>query len=533
MNILAVIPARAGSKGVPNKNIRVIAGYPMIYYAIKNAISSKYISKVIVTTDSEEIRTISRQMGVICHWRREELCRDDVTLDSVIYDAIPEGINWDYIVTMQPTSPTLSAETLDKAIEYTIANNIDTVISAINRPHLAWSDLDGKKIPLYKERKNRQYLPAHYMETGAFVISKGNCVTASTRIGSRVDIYELQENEAIDVDDFLDLMNASFFLDKEKIAIYVNGNEKMGMGHIYRALELADDFYSKPDIYYDTNITEDRIFGNTTHNVIPINGTEDLLNRCRKEKYTIFINDILDTDLNYMERLRKVIPNSRIINFEDIGEGSAYADVVFNALYPDSVEGNTYSGYKYYISNRKFMFFNPICISEKVSNVFICFGGADPSGYTERLLNIISQSKYKGINFTVVIGRAKKIVTGIEVYSKCENIEILYDVNNMPELMSKCDIAVTSRGRTSYELAILGIPTIAMAQNAIEEKHEFVCSENGFEYLGLNPDNEEIEEILDKFIKSDKNYREKIQKKMLEKDLRSGRKRVITIINNG
>ena len=67
-----------------------------------------------------------------------------------------------------------------------------------------------------------------------------------------------------------------------------------------------------------------------------------------------------------------------------------------------------------------------------------------------------------------------------------KNIEVYFDVSNMPELMTSCDIGVTSRGRTGYELALLGIPAIAMAQNAREEKHGFVCNENGFTYIGLN-----------------------------------------------
>ena len=63
MNIVAIIPARAGSKAIPNKNIRSINGHPMIYYAINNAIQSKYITDIIVSTDSEEVRIIANQMG--------------------------------------------------------------------------------------------------------------------------------------------------------------------------------------------------------------------------------------------------------------------------------------------------------------------------------------------------------------------------------------------------------------------------------------------------------------------------------------
>ena len=152
MKILAVIPARAGSKGIPNKNIRIIGGHPLIYYSIKNALKSKMITDVIVSTDSPEVKIIAEQMGAKIKWRDASLCGDAVTLDAVVADAVPINEHWDYIVTMQPTSPTLRVITLDHAIEYTVNNGLDTVISAINSPHLSWGEKDGKKIPNYKER---------------------------------------------------------------------------------------------------------------------------------------------------------------------------------------------------------------------------------------------------------------------------------------------------------------------------------------------------------------------------------------------
>ena len=82
MRILAVIPARACSKGIPNKNIRIIGGHPMIYYSINNAKLSEYITDIVVTTDSPEVKIIATQMGVNFHWRDSALCGDEVTLDA-------------------------------------------------------------------------------------------------------------------------------------------------------------------------------------------------------------------------------------------------------------------------------------------------------------------------------------------------------------------------------------------------------------------------------------------------------------------
>lgn len=532
MRIVAIIPARAGSKGIPNKNIRIINGHPLIYYSIKNALSSKYITDVIVSTDSPEVQIIAEQMGAKCKWRDEHLCGDEITLDAVIFDAIPKEIKWEYIVTMQPTSPTLKVSTLDAAIAYTIEKELDTCISAINAPHLSWREENGKKVPNYEKRLNRQYLPANYIETGAFVISKMTAVSELTRIGNKVDIYNLTEQEAVDIDTFADLRVAAMSLNTQKVAIYVNGNNKRGIGHIYRALEIADEFYVKPDIFFDLNQTNPKVFGRTTHQLKPVNGIAELYEICKREQYDVFVNDILTTSIDYMIGLKSCIPNAKIVNFEDDGEGIQKADLVFNALYHDAEFPQIYAGEKYYICGKTFMFYAPINIKEKVSKIFISFGGADPQNYSDRLLEIIKKTDYKKYYFVVVLGRAKSNVEELLSYNKYSNIEVLYDVSNMPELMSSCDIGITSRGRTGYELATLGIPSIAMAQNHREEKHGFVCNENGFSYIGLNPADEVIEGTLRIYLGMSQKTRQHYQDMLLCHDLRGGRKRVMNLINN-
>ena len=529
MKILAVIPARAGSKGIPNKNIRLLNGRPLISYVIETAQKSKYITDIIISTDSKEVEIIGKQMGIFVKQRSAELCQDQVTLDAVIYDAV-KNTDCDYVVTMQPTSPTLSSASLDKAIAYCIANQLDTLISAINRPHLSWREENGRKIPNYTERLNRQFLPANFMETGAFLISRYACVTEQTRIGTNVDVFELPEEEAVDIDNFEDLLYAEHILRRMKVAIYVNGNNKRGIGHIYRALEIADEFFTKPDIYYDVNQTDPTVFGSTTHTLIPVNGIAELFECCREKSYTLFINDILTTSIDYMIGLRSVLPHAHIVNFEDDGEGILKADLVFNALYKENDLPQVYSGEKYYIAGKTFLFYQPIKIKEHVENIFIAFGGADPQNYTDRLLSMISKDTYSSYHFTVVLGRAKTNIENLMKYNHYPNINVLYDVSNMPELMSECDIAITSRGRTGYELALLGIPSIAMAQNQREEKHGFVCNENRFTYIGLNPEDEIIEGNLKMYLSLSAESRKHFQEKLLRHDLRGGRHRVMHLI---
>lgn len=530
MRILAVIPARAGSKGIPNKNIRLLSGKPLIYYSIKNALESKYITDVIVSTDSKTVETICSQMNVNVKRRKNELCGDEVTLDSVVFDACKD-FDIDYVVTMQPTSPTLKVSTLDEAILYAVENNLDTLISVINKPHLSWREIDGKKLPNYKERLNRQFLPANYVETGAFVISRKEVVTVNTRIGDNMDVFEISEDEAIDIDSFYDLIVAEHYLNKKNIAFIVNGNNQIGMGHISRVLELADEFYVKPDIFFDKNQTEYSMFGNTTHTLIGVNGMTEIIQEISRKPYDLIINDILDTSIEYMRKLKE-ISSAKIVNFEDCGDGCRYADLVINALYDESNMSNVKCGQDYYVIPKAFLLYKPIEIKEQVTKIFISFGGADPQNYTDRILKIISKEKYSAYEFIVVLGKAKDNISELMKYNLKSNIKVFFDVENMAQLMSECDAAVTSRGRTGYELGTLGIPTIAMAQNNREACHRFISEENGYIYLGLNPNDYVIEANIDILINMDINMRSELQSRLLRYDYRQGRKRVVNIINS-
>ncbi len=533
MKILSVIPACEGSKSFPNKNIRMINGKPMIYYIINNAIKSKYITDVIVTTNSNEIITIAKQMGVRVKKRCEDLCNAEVSLDAVVYDLSSEinFLEYDYIITMQSIAPTLKVTTLDDAIRRCIEQELDTLISVTNRANFYWKRTKDGVVPLNEKRMNKHQLSPFYMEAGAFLITRSQYICQESRIGKKCDIYELESDEALDVFTFGDLKQAENILSRKAIAFFVNGNSHRGLGHIYRVLQLADELFTKPDIYYDINQTKPEFFGMVNYNLYPINGLEELIEGLKKHSCEILINDILSTTKEYMQALKKNLPKMKIVNFEDEGEGAYLADIVFNALYEGSFASNVRAGSDYYIAPKQFLMCEPIIIKEQVQDVLITFGGADPKSYTNELLNIAKKSKYNKIHFHFILGKAKKDFHEL-LQEKKDNITMMYDVTNMPEIMSDCDIAITSRGRTGFELAMLGIPTISVAQNEREQRHNFMSEENGFDYLGINPSEEKLEEALDRLVNSGTQYRKNIQKKMLSKNLHNGRKHIMNLIDN-
>lgn len=538
MRILALIPARGGSKGIPKKNLRLMNGKPLIAYAIENAKKSKYIKDVFVTTDSKEIEEVSKVYGAAVIKRDNELSSDLVTLDPVIYHAMLEaeketGKFYDAVITLQPTSPLLNVDTLDSAIEYFISGNFETVISVVNKPHLAWGVKDSELVPLYSERKNRQELPPQYLETGAFVISKRKVVVPESRIGSKTSVYEISEVESIDIDDRNDWLLAENLLKRKKIIFRVEGYLKLGLGHIYNCLTLAFSMMEHDVLLVISKNSGEGIekikASNLPYRIIESDAEIDAL--INEFKPDIWVNDCLDTDEKYMRHLKSMIP--RVISIEDLGSGIKEADAVINALYDDVQQTNVYSGWEYVCLRDEFQIESPNIFNQEVRKVLIMFGGTDPANLNKTLYEIILKiiDKYKNIKFEFITGLGYKNKENGVVTREEKNIFVYPDVPRVTKYMRKADLAITSQGRTIFELAAMRIPSIVLSQNEREQTHFFAQMENGFLNLGVGAkvDSVLIENTLE-WLVSTAIVHKNMYEIMGKYDLRKGLKRVKNII---
>lgn len=538
MQILAVIPARGGSKGIPKKNIRLMYGKPLISYSINNAKNSHYITDVFVTTDSDEIAEVAGEYGAEVIKRDESLSSDLVTLDPVIYHAknCAEKIKnkkYDVIVTLQPTSPLLKVATLDNAIEYFIKGNFDTVISVINKPHLSWGKKENKIVPLYKERKNRQELPPQYFETGAFLIAKSDAVKNNTRIGENVSVFEVPEEESIDIDDKNDWLLTENIMKRKKIIFRVEGYKELGLGHIYNCITLAFSM-----IEHDTLlvISEKSIEGiekiretNLPYKIIK--NDRDIDKIIKDFKPDIWVNDCLNTTKEYIESLKSKI--KRVVTIEDLGSGIEVADAVINALYDSVNNKHVYSGYKYVCLRDEFQAEQPVKFSEKVKNVLIMFGGTDPANLNKMLYNSILKfsEKYKDIKFNFITGIGYDNEKNGVITLEDKNIYVYPNVPRVTKYMKHADLAITSQGRTIFELAAMGVPSIVLSQNKREQTHLFARLEHGFLNLGIGKevDQDLLENTLDWLINT-KAIRKNMYDLMLSYQLKEGLQRVKNII---
>ena len=543
MKTLIVIPARGGSKRIPRKNVRIMCGKPLISYSIENAKALREVMHldvdVAVSTDDEELGEIVKKRGVEVIARPAELATDSVTLDPVIYHAVrymeeEKGISYDIVITMQATSPTLKMITIKNAIEYFEQHDYDTVLSATNKPHLSWGvDQNGDYVKNYEKRLNSQELPPNYLETGGFLITRRQCVTPEGRIGAKVSIFEIAEDEAVDIDTYSDWVLCENILKRKKIMFRTVGKRSVGMGHVYRCLTLAYKLTGHEVVFAaseDSDIGIEKI-KESNFDVIRIKDDDHFEKVLADTKPDILINDILDTTSEYMRMVTRYV--KRVVNFEDVGPGAKYADAVINALYEKGDKlHNEYYGSRYFCIRDEFLEEQPKEFSEKAENVLVIFGGADPSDLTGRLYRICKRlhKDHPDVNFHFLLGfaypYADRIVTCEE-----ERVFVHKDVKRVSSYMSRMDLAITSQGRTVYELASMGVPAIVLAQNDREAKHVFAGIQNGFINLGIGDetDDETVVSTIGWLIATP-NVRREMRKLQLQKDFSKGHERVIRLI---
>ena len=226
--IVAFIPARGGSKGLPRKNIRSIAGKPLIAHTIEDALKSKYINRVIVSTEDEEITDIAEEFGAEVLGRPKELARDESLVIDAIYHMLNflqnDNYNPDIIIMLQVTSPLRTTEDIDNAIELFLNSNCESIIGVYEAPHTPyWSFKIEKGFlkPLFGKKNlgmRRQDIETVYMPNGAIFISRPRDLYKNKGfISEKLLPYIMPLEKSVDIDNETDLLFAELLIKKYKL----------------------------------------------------------------------------------------------------------------------------------------------------------------------------------------------------------------------------------------------------------------------------------------------------------------------------
>lgn len=234
LKILALIPARSGSKRVKNKNIRLLGGKPLISYTIESAKKSKYVNKIVVSTDSKKIAQVAKKYGAEVPFLRPKALAQDHSTEFEFHE---HAINWlkkneryepDLIVNLYPTSPFRKSTTIDKAIEKILihpeADSLRSVIKCSEHPYKMW-EIKGEYLKPFIHKKDSnihtlsyQLFPEIYIQNASIYITRPKTLFKfHSTVGKKVLNFIMTILESVDINSEIDFLLAEILLKNKKI----------------------------------------------------------------------------------------------------------------------------------------------------------------------------------------------------------------------------------------------------------------------------------------------------------------------------
>lgn len=228
MNIVGIIPARSGSRRIPDKNIKMLSGHPLIYYTIREALKAKTLNRVIFSTDSQRYADIAKSYGAEAPFLQpKEISGDDAGTTLVLIHCINylennESYPVDVVVTLEPTSPFRISKDIDDAVNKLLQTGADSVVSVreISEPPHWMFKLDGDKMISFLNvdtsrfgRISRNQLPKLYIPNGAVFVTRRDVVMKEKRVyGRDCRALIMPAERSLDIDTLEDFRYAEFCL---------------------------------------------------------------------------------------------------------------------------------------------------------------------------------------------------------------------------------------------------------------------------------------------------------------------------------
>ena len=219
-SVLGLIPCRGGSKGIPRKNVREVAGEPLLAHTVRASLDADHVDRTVVSTDDEEIERAALDAGADVPFERpDELATDEAAIEPVIEHAVEwlreeAGERYDTILLLQATSPLRTAEQVDEAVERYREREADSLVAVSEGDSYRWRETDeGAEIVNYDSRKRRQEKTPEYVESGAiYGVDTDLFLETGDLQGGKTTLYVLDQVSALDIDEPFELWMADKIL---------------------------------------------------------------------------------------------------------------------------------------------------------------------------------------------------------------------------------------------------------------------------------------------------------------------------------
>jgi CMP-N-acetylneuraminic acid synthetase/spore coat polysaccharide biosynthesis predicted glycosyltransferase SpsG len=499
--LLAIVPARGGSRGVPRKNMRTLAGRPLIAHVLTAVADAGVAERLVLSSDDTEILRWAELHGFGTAARPPELARPETTI-SELAAHLADELDWPGdIGVFQPTSPFLRVETIRAAVARFREAGVDSLASCVRERHLMWldehGDLAGAR-PLFSERVNRQFGDHSVLrETGGIQLVRAAVLREARQlVTDSHQLFEVEDDEALDIDTTDDLMAARSRISRGTVVFRLRANREVGSGHLHHCLQIADELADQRLRFLlrdcDPFVGELLSAQGYDHRVETELGAD--LSELAGKGPKLVVNDVLDTTEG--EVLAQRSAGFKVVNIEDLGPGARFADWVVNALYPIQDGAVTHSswGPNYATLRSEFLALPPKQIRERPERILITFGGTDPSDLALRCARLLDDH----LDLTVRVVRGP----GATAQEFPARADVVGAGVSMAHEMMAADLAITSAGRTVYEAAAAGTPTVVLAANAREATHAHLGYEQGIVFLGLGSlvDDEQITDTVKRLL---------------------------------
>ncbi|MFK7934873.1 MAG: pseudaminic acid cytidylyltransferase [Saprospiraceae bacterium] len=538
MSRLAIIPARGGSKRIPRKNIKPFLGKPIIKYSIHAALQSGLFSTVMVSTDDQEIAEVAQNAGAEVPFLRSSKNADDyaTTVDVILEVLNQYSSNNQYFTSaccIYPTAPFVTAELLQKGLERLENDAYDSVF-----PVLPFSFSIQRAVNINQQQRIELFQPQHlnsrsqdlesaYHDAGQFYWFKTKAIQEQKRLWTdNSGVVVLDEMEAQDIDNETDwkLAELKFQLkglgvrsqesadvsDTFKPTVYfrADGNSKMGLGHVFRSLALAEMLSEEFDCQFIirnplpelresilkicSKIIELDKGSDTSEVSDPLNEAQDIADNYLNQN-SIIVLDGYHFTTDYQQVIKS--SGAKTVCIDDIKSYYFLADAVINHAggltaqdYSTTDDTQLFLGLKYSLLRKPFREAAKSRNTQgEPKKLFVCLGGADPNNDTISVLEKCAAAA----DFTqihLVLGGAYLHITALNDFLQQSNLNVTIHRNlnaeQMVSLMKQCGVAVTPPSTIAYEyLSVGGILFLkVIADNQLNINRYFLSEELAFSF---------------------------------------------------